>query len=288
MLTIYEFHAGELKVQTGKPRITEEAVWIDLRDPTPAEESQVETALKIDVPTHEEQKEIEVSDRLYHEDGAHFMTATLLYQVDGARGQDDAGQLHPRRYKIDHGALRRTARFRYFPHALQQIGERPVDRPGGAHGSHRHDRRPAGRFHRTDPGRGRGTIAFGLRKSWGRGLAPAPFRRVAALDRTGGRSHLQSAGERSLARAFADLPLLRRQRAQRRKTLADARPYCCPRHELPDRSRHVSIGQDHLPARRDARHDQYSAERHHQDFLGGGGRLPAADLDRLDLRHEFS
>jgi len=80
MLTIYEFLAGELKVQTGKPRITQEAVWIDLLNPTPAEESQVEKSIKIDVPTHEEQKEIEVSDRLYHEDGAHFMTATLLYQ----------------------------------------------------------------------------------------------------------------------------------------------------------------------------------------------------------------
>jgi magnesium transporter len=80
MLTIYEFLAGELKVQTGKPRITEQTVWIDLRNPTPEEEAKVEKSLQIDVPTREEQQEIEVSDRLYHEDGAYFMTATLLFQ----------------------------------------------------------------------------------------------------------------------------------------------------------------------------------------------------------------
>ena len=79
MLTIYEFRAGVLKAQTGLHRITEEAVWIDLVNPTQDEEDKVETSLKIDVPTREEQQEIEVSSRLYQEDGAHFMTATLLY-----------------------------------------------------------------------------------------------------------------------------------------------------------------------------------------------------------------
>ena len=87
MLTIYEFHAGELKVQTGKPRITEQAVWIDLLNPTQGEEDAVEKSLGIDVPTLEEQQEIEVSDRLYHEDGAYFMTATLLYQGENAEAK---------------------------------------------------------------------------------------------------------------------------------------------------------------------------------------------------------
>jgi magnesium transporter len=82
MLTIYEFKSGELKPQTGQPKITEEAVWIDILNPTPEEEVRVEKALKIDVPTREEQQEIEVSSRLYQEDGAHFMTATLMYQPE--------------------------------------------------------------------------------------------------------------------------------------------------------------------------------------------------------------
>jgi magnesium transporter len=82
MLTIYELKSGELKPQTGQPNITEQVVWIDLLNPTPAEEAKVEKALKIDVPTREEQQEIEVSSRLYQEDGAHFMTATLMYQPE--------------------------------------------------------------------------------------------------------------------------------------------------------------------------------------------------------------
>jgi magnesium transporter len=82
MLTIYEFREGALKAQTGKPRITAEAVWIDLLRPTQEEEDKVEKSLKIDVPTREEQLEIEASSRLYQEGGAHFMTATLAYQVE--------------------------------------------------------------------------------------------------------------------------------------------------------------------------------------------------------------
>jgi magnesium transporter len=82
MLTIYENRAGILQRQKGKPRVTEGAVWIDLLNPTPEEEGQIERALKLDVPTREEQQEIEVSSRLYQEGGAYFMTTTLLYQPE--------------------------------------------------------------------------------------------------------------------------------------------------------------------------------------------------------------
>jgi magnesium transporter len=82
MLTIYENRAGTLTRQKGKPRIGEEAVWIDLLNPTEDEEKKVERALKFDVPTREEQLEIEASSRLYQENGAYFMTATLLYTTD--------------------------------------------------------------------------------------------------------------------------------------------------------------------------------------------------------------
>jgi magnesium transporter len=82
MLTIYENRAGALQPQKGKPRITEDAVWIDLLNPTREEEEKIERALKLDVPTREEQQEIEASSRLYQEDGAYFMTATLLYQPE--------------------------------------------------------------------------------------------------------------------------------------------------------------------------------------------------------------
>ena len=81
MLTIYEAKSGALVPQKGNPRITEAAVWIDLLNPTQEEEGKVERALKLDVPTREEQQEIEASSRLYLENGAHFMTATILYQA---------------------------------------------------------------------------------------------------------------------------------------------------------------------------------------------------------------
>src|SRR3989304_3231537 len=81
MLTIYENRSGALERQKGKPRITEGTLWIDLLNPTPEEEAKVERALKLDVPTREEQQEIEASSRLYLENGAHFMTATILYQA---------------------------------------------------------------------------------------------------------------------------------------------------------------------------------------------------------------
>lgn len=82
MLTVYETRAGELKRQTGRPKITEQAVWIDLLNPTPQEEAKVERGLRIEVPTREEQQEIEASSRLYQEAGAYFMTATLIYQPE--------------------------------------------------------------------------------------------------------------------------------------------------------------------------------------------------------------
>ena len=84
MLTIYENRAGTLERQKGKPRITEDAVWVDLLNPTPEEEKKIERALKFDVPTREEQQEIEASSRLYQENGAYFMTATLLYSPSKA------------------------------------------------------------------------------------------------------------------------------------------------------------------------------------------------------------
>ncbi|MEZ5874612.1 MAG: magnesium/cobalt transporter CorA [Hyphomicrobiales bacterium] len=82
MLTIYELSGRELKAQTGLHRITDDVVWLDLVNPTPDEEEQVEKSLNIDVPTREEQQEIEVSSRLYQENGAYFMTATLVYQPE--------------------------------------------------------------------------------------------------------------------------------------------------------------------------------------------------------------
>jgi magnesium transporter len=52
------------------------AVWIDLYNPAPQDNRYVEQLLAISLPTREEMQEIEVSARLYQEDGAEFMTLT--------------------------------------------------------------------------------------------------------------------------------------------------------------------------------------------------------------------
>lgn len=60
-----------------------QAVWLDLLDASSEDVKRVETHLKIVIPTRDEMAEIELSDRLYNEDGAEFMTMTTITNVDG-------------------------------------------------------------------------------------------------------------------------------------------------------------------------------------------------------------
>ncbi|WP_199257921.1 magnesium/cobalt transporter CorA [Paracoccus binzhouensis] len=74
---------GRLRAVEGTSELPESMVWIDLVNPSDAEEDDLEKRLGIDIPTREEMEEIEISSRLYNEDGASFMTATLPAQADG-------------------------------------------------------------------------------------------------------------------------------------------------------------------------------------------------------------
>jgi magnesium transporter len=62
--------------------LPESAVWIDLIKPTPEEDKAVERLAGIAVPTREDMQEIEISSRLYIENGARYMTATLMCHSD--------------------------------------------------------------------------------------------------------------------------------------------------------------------------------------------------------------
>jgi magnesium transporter len=62
--------------------IPPEALWIDLIAPTPEEEKLVETTFGVDVPTREEMREIEASNRMYEEAGAIYMTITIVTRLD--------------------------------------------------------------------------------------------------------------------------------------------------------------------------------------------------------------
>ena len=62
--------------------LPDNAVWIDLVKPTMAEDKAVERLAGIAVPTREDMQEIEVSSRLYIENSARYMTATLMCGAD--------------------------------------------------------------------------------------------------------------------------------------------------------------------------------------------------------------
>ena len=84
MLALYLARGNTLErvVVPAETAAPEEAVWIDLVSPTPEEDRLVEGLLGVAVPTREEMQEIEVSSRLYIENGARYMTATLMCQSE--------------------------------------------------------------------------------------------------------------------------------------------------------------------------------------------------------------
>lgn len=86
MLTSYTVRNGTLVTQSDEqgPIGLAGAIWIDLLDPTPEEERQVEAALGFELPSREEMQEIESSSRLYREGDVLFLTANFLHGVEGS------------------------------------------------------------------------------------------------------------------------------------------------------------------------------------------------------------
>lgn len=58
------------------------AIWIDLVNPSPEEVASLGERLGITIPDRADMEEIEISSRLYREDGASFMTAILPAKTD--------------------------------------------------------------------------------------------------------------------------------------------------------------------------------------------------------------
>jgi magnesium transporter len=80
MLTVHPpCPAGERAQEPGR---LAEALWIDLCEPTPEEVARVQAALALEMPTRSEMQEIEASSRLYSEQGALFMTATVIHHAE--------------------------------------------------------------------------------------------------------------------------------------------------------------------------------------------------------------
>lgn len=70
--------------------LLENAIWIDLFDPSKEEEHLVETILKLNIPTRFEMQEIELSSRLYSIDDAVFMTVIMIAESDSPEPKTDA------------------------------------------------------------------------------------------------------------------------------------------------------------------------------------------------------
>eukprot|EP01042_Synura_sphagnicola_P010178 gene10177-13067_t len=58
------------------------SIWIDLLNPTPGEDAKVERHLGISIPTKEEMHDLEPSEIIYAENGAHYMTSRIICHSD--------------------------------------------------------------------------------------------------------------------------------------------------------------------------------------------------------------
>jgi magnesium transporter len=91
MLKAYRQQNGGLKgtdVAEGET-IPADSLWLDLTNPTPEERRAVDSALGMELPTRADMEEIEVSSRLYQEEGGVFMTALILSNTDSEQPSAD-------------------------------------------------------------------------------------------------------------------------------------------------------------------------------------------------------
>ena len=183
------------------PKIPDEAIWIDLLEPTPEEEKLVEATLGIDVPTREEMKEIETSNRLYEDNGALYMTThgrgAARHRPAGGHG----GDVHPHRLAPGDEPL---SRHQAVPavHRVRREASGRVHHPAGA------ARRPDGSVHRAHRRRARarrrrsrqplGQHLRAARQRHARQPRPAPHDRAHRLQR---RAQLEVAREPGEPRA---------------------------------------------------------------------------------------
>jgi len=112
---------GRLRVADDPLQSLDSALWIDLIEPTDAEEAALEQRFRIDIPTREEMRVIEISSRLYHENDATFMTATLP-----ARTDTDDLLMWPVTFVLIRDKLitvryHEPRAFRTFPQRLEQV-----------------------------------------------------------------------------------------------------------------------------------------------------------------------
>jgi magnesium transporter len=82
VIAAYQIAEGKLRRLDDPIALCSEAHWLDVLGPTPDIEAALERALGLDIPTREEMDEIEISSRLYTENGAVYATALVMSKTD--------------------------------------------------------------------------------------------------------------------------------------------------------------------------------------------------------------
>ena len=182
-----------------------EAIWLDLLEPTPSEERQVESFLSIDVPTRDEMRRSKRRTGSMKKTAALYMTATVVTKLDSDLPESTQITFILSGCQAGHQSLRRSAaipplhRLRRAPSEFLQLAA------GGAGGPGRGRRQSRRRRHR----------AGGHRPGWrlGRGvqrIAPETRRHArlpqdARAPRSERRTHLQGARKPGEPGTAADL-----------------------------------------------------------------------------------
>ncbi|WP_419803676.1 magnesium transporter CorA family protein [Terriglobus sp.] len=79
MITTYLLQSGKLLADANGS--VQDALWVDLFDPTADEEHRVEEVLHVQIPTRAEMREVESSSNLYHEDHGTFVTVRAVVRT---------------------------------------------------------------------------------------------------------------------------------------------------------------------------------------------------------------
>lgn len=117
MIRGYINDQGHLRAADDPLQEIDDVIWADLTSPSVEEKTALETRIGIAIPALEEMEEIEISSRLYYEDGAAFMTATLPAQTD-----NDTPKMSPVTFVL---AGKRLITVRYHdPRAFQTFPRR--------------------------------------------------------------------------------------------------------------------------------------------------------------------
>ncbi len=85
MLKVYDYNGSGLSARETAV-LADKTVWFDLINPTQEEDEAVEKLLGIAVPTRAEMREIEASNRFYHEGNGCYMTAFLVNDAGNGAG----------------------------------------------------------------------------------------------------------------------------------------------------------------------------------------------------------